>query len=302
MKGHTARVPAIAMLATLAMLKFEFTQVHMGVTVRLTLFASNQSKATEAARVAFARFRELDDIMSDYQQNSELNRLCRAPTNEWTIISPDLYIVLRNAQRISVLTDGAFDVTSGPAVRLWRQARRDKRMPAALDLEVAKSLVNHRFLELDRNRARLLRPGMQLDLGGIAKGFACDEAIDALKREGVESAMVEAGGDISVSNPPPGSVGWRISILGWPALSVTIANEAMSTSGDAEQFLEIDGKKMSHVVDPRTAMAIVDSRQATVVGKQGWLTDALATSFCVIDRDSAETLAKKIGVRVWLKP
>lgn len=273
----------------------------MGVTVRLTLFASSQSKANEAAKAAFARFRTLDDMMSDYQQGSELNRFCAAPINTWTSLSPELYETFRNAQQISVLSDGGFDITAGPVVRLWRQARRESKLPAAAAIQDALNRTGFRKLELENGRARLLAPGMQLDLGGIAKGYACDEAIAALLKEGITSAMVEAGGDISVSDPPPGTDGWRIAILGWPGVEIKLKNESMSTSGDAEQFVELGGVRYSHVVDPRTGMGLVKSRQATIVGKMGWLTDALSTTACILPRSDAEALAKRLGVRAWLK-
>jgi len=301
MKGHTARVPAIAMLATLAMLKFEFTQVHMGVTVRLTLFASNQSKALAAAKTAFARFAQLDSIMSDYQQNSELNRLCRVPANQWTNLSPDLYAVLERARRVSVLSGGAFDVTAGPNIRLWRAARQSKVLPGGEAIQSAIERTGFRLLELRDGQASLKKDGMQLDLGGIAKGYACDAALKKLSEAGVDSAMVEAGGDIAVSGPPPGTHGWTISILDWPNEKVSLVHKAISTSGDSEQFVEFEGVRYSHVVDPRTGWALRDSRQATVVGSLGWLTDALATTFCVLSRSEAEALAEELGVRVWLR-
>jgi thiamine biosynthesis lipoprotein len=303
MSGHTARVPAIAIAAALAMLKFEFTQVHMGVSVRLTLFAQNRSQAYDAAQAAFLRFAELDAMMSDYQRASELNRLCAAPAGEWTPVSPDLHFVLWQAKLIAVLTEGAFDATIGPIVNLWRAGRKEGRMPEAEALRLAMSKVGSEKLEVDSDssQARLMMEGMQLDLGGIAKGYACDEAVDTLTQRGIASAMVEAGGDISVSHPPPGKEAWRISVLEWPGVVVELSNEAMSTSGDSEQFVEIDGMRYSHVADPRTGIGVTSQRPATVVAKSGWLTDSLATAFCVMEPPASMALASKINAKVWIK-
>ncbi len=295
---------AIAMPVALAMLKFDFTQMHMGVSIRLTLFAPDEAKAYDAAKAAFARFAQLDNMMSDYQKNSELNRLSAQLPNSWTPVSAELFDVLRNGRRLSVLTDGAFDTTVGPVVRLWRQARRDGKMP--LEADRLASLARSGFRKIDLNptikTVLLQAAGMQLDLGGIAKGYACDEAMAVLKSHHIKSAMIEGGGDLVVSEPPPGKEGWRIGVLGWPGLVVTLKNQAMSTSGDAEQFVDIEGKRYSHIVDPATGIGLTNSRQATVVGDSGWLTDALATAFCVMDPAASKTLAARLGVQVWIKP
>lgn len=285
------------------MLKFEFTQVHMGVSVRLTLFAQNRSQAYDAAQAAFLRFAELDAMMSDYQRASELNRLCVAPAGEWTPVSPDLHFVLWQAKLIAVLTEGAFDATIGPIVNLWRAARKEGRMPEAEALRLAMSKVGYEKLEVDSDssQARLMMEGMQLDLGGIAKGYACDEAVDSLTKHGIASAMVEAGGDIAVSEPPPGQEAWRISVLGWPDLVLNLKNQSMSTSGDAEQYMEIEGQRYSHIVDPRTGIGVTNQRQATVGAKSGWLTDALATAFCVMEPSASKAVASKINAEVWIK-
>lgn len=295
---------AIAMPVALAMLKFDFTQMHMGVSIRLTLFAPDEAKAFDAAKAAFARFAQLDNMMSDYQKNSELNRLCAQPPDSWTPVSSELFDVLRNGQRVSVLTEGAFDTTIGPVVRIWRQARRDAKMPLEADRLAALSRSGFRKMELDPSlRAVLLRSAnMQLDLGGIAKGYACDEAMAVLKNHHIESAMIEGGGDLVVSNPPPGTDGWKIGVLGWPGLVVTLKNQAMSTSGDAEQYVDIEGKRYSHIVSPATGIGLTNSRQATVVGDSAWLTDALATAFCVMDPAASKALADRLRVRTWIKP
>lgn len=289
--------------AALVMLKCEFTQMHMGVSIRLTLFARSQEEGFQAAKAAFKRFGELDDMMSDYQKQSELNRLCAGPPDVWTSVSPELFDVLHQGRRLSVLTAGAFDTTVGPVVRIWRQARKDGKMPSDVSRMGALARSGYDKLDLDplARKVLLRTAGMQLDLGGIAKGYACDEAMAVLKNHHINSAMIEGGGDLVVSDPPPGTDGWKIGILGWKDVVVTLKNQAMSTSGDAEQYVDIDGKRYSHVVDPKTGLGLTNSRQATVIADMGWLTDGLATAFCVMEPSESERLAKKLGVKIWLK-
>ena len=167
----------------------------MGVPVRLTVYAPSEATARTACRAAFDRFAALEDVMSDYRPTSELMRLCANAGQGPQPVSDDLWRVLERAQRLARLSDGAFDVTVGPLVRLWRVARKTARLPDAPALAEAKARVGWRKVRLDpeKRTVALETPGMQLDLGGIAKGFACAEAQKALRAHGVDRALVEAG-------------------------------------------------------------------------------------------------------------
>jgi thiamine biosynthesis lipoprotein len=275
---HNAR----KMLLTKGLARFEFSQMHMGVAVRLTLFAPDRARASQAGSASFARFREIDDMMSDYQTNSELNRLCRTAGSDPVGVSQELFEVLSAAYELSELSNGAFDVTAAPVVRLWRTARRNSLLPSPGSLTAAFSRVGHRRVHLDPTTGTVaLEPGTTLDLGGIAKGYAIDAALDVLSLYGVESAMVEAGGDIAVSAAPPGEAGWRVSVRGLNAPPFVLEHQAVSTSGDGEQSVEIDGVRYSHIVDPRTGLGLTDSRQVTVTGRRAFGTDPVATAECV---------------------
>jgi thiamine biosynthesis lipoprotein len=175
-------------------------------------------------------------------------------------------------------------------VQLWRRARRTGELPAAQQLARARGLTGYRKLHLDgqARSVRLERIGMRLDLGGIAKGFAADEAIAVLKRHGINSALVAAGGDIAVSGPPPGAAGWLIAIAPPgsserpPRQHLLLRAAAVSTSGDAEQYVEVSGVRYSHVVDPRTGLGVVGHSSVTVVAPDGTTSDALATAASVL--------------------
>jgi FAD:protein FMN transferase len=187
--------------------------------------------------------------------------------------------------------EGAFDPTVGPFVELWRVARRTGKLPdrAALDSAAARVGWRHVHLDSAARAARLDVAGMRIDLGGIAKGYILDQARAELGRQGLRRVLLQAGGDISTGDPPPGRAGWRVA--GVPGGS-TLANAAVSTSGDTEQFVIIGGVRYSHVLDPRTGVGLTSRRQATVVAPDGATADALATALTVLDDDAGAALLK----------
>lgn len=281
-----------------SLLRYEYTQIHMGVQARIVLYAPNQEIAENATLAAFHRFAQLEDILSDYRPTSELMRLCKKPTGASTPISPELFLVLEKAQEVAARSKGAFDVTVSPLVRLWRQARKTGLLPSPVAIAEAKRRVGWKYLKLDRvhQTAQLLKPSMLLDLGGIAKGYACDEAIALLKQKGVSRALVEAGGDIVVSEPPPDQRGWRIEVEHPDPKSnfrlLTVSNCGVSTSGDTAQFVEFQGKRYSHIVDPKTGYGLTTHIAVTVVAPKGILSDALSTTLSVAGAKRGKQIAK----------
>lgn len=256
----------------------------MGTMFRIVLYAPDADTAGAAADAAFERVAQLDQVLSDYRDSSELMLLCRQAGGPAIEVSDDLFRVLSAAQEVAARSGGAFDVTAGPLVRLWRRARRTGEMPDSQRLAEALALTGYEKLHLDEKTrfVRLDRPRMLLDLGGIAKGFAAEEAMAVLRRHGIRSALVAGGGDIVVSDPPPGRDGWRIAIAGAPSRNFSLRNAAVSTSGDAEQHVQIKGVRYSHIVDPRTGLGVVGHSSVTVVAPNGTLADALATAAGVL--------------------
>ncbi len=286
--------------------RHEFTRLQMGVQVRVTLYAPDEPTAQAAASAAFARIADLDATLSDYRPDSELMRLCAGagPDQLPVAVSPDLYANLALGADIASATHGAFDVTVGPLVSLWRRARREGVLPDPGALETARGLVGWQLVALDpvARTARLARAGMRLDLGGIAKGYAADQAVLALRTAGTPRCLVALAGDIAAGEPPPGTAGrgrppgWRIAIStgaeGDAPLSVHLANAAISTSGDTEQFLEIDGVRYSHIVDPRTGLGVTNRIAATVIAPSGAVADALASALCILGPEAAPRLVE----------
>ena len=276
--------------------RFEYEEPHMGTKFRIVLYASDQSTADQAEKAAFARVADLNRIMSDYAPDSELMTLCKQSATKPAgpvKVSDELFFVLSTAKEISELSDGAFDVTVGPVVRLWRLARTDRELPDQDVLKAALKRVGYKNLELDpkTKTVDLKVAGMLLDLGGIAKGYAADESLKSIARHGITSALVAASGDIAVSGPPPGKPGWRIDIAPLPGSKekrqLLLKDMAVSTSGDAEQFVEIAGVRYSHMVDPRTGLGLTGRRSVTVVARRGIQSDSMTKMASILPADKA---------------
>jgi len=278
----------------------------MGGRARIVLYARDQATAEKAARAAFDRIAFLEDVMSDYRPTSEINRLSASALGGAVQVSPELLFILRKSRELSRRSGGAFDVTVGPLVKLWRKARKSGVLPNSEEISAARKLVGWRKITLDSDAstAQLEVPGMQLDLGGIAKGYACDEAMRILKRAGTRSALVEMGGDVVVGDPPPGKTGWEIEIANTdPAhRKLILSNSAISSSGDTEQFVEIGGIRYSHIVDPRTGLGLTSRIAVTVIAPNGVTSDGLSTAISVLGEKRGRTLAGTYpGVSVYIR-
>jgi thiamine biosynthesis lipoprotein len=286
--------------------RFEFESKHMGTTVRVVLVAPDRPAAEAAAKAAFARIAEVEQSLSDYKSDSEVMRLCKANDTDPGKPRPvgdHLWTVLEAGQKLAAKSDGAFDVTCGPVVRLWRLARRTQQMPDPKELAETLGKVGYRKLTLGDRTATLAVPGMRLDFGGIGKGYAADQALAVLRERGIPQAMVAVAGDIACGDPPPGQDGWQVDIAplaaGRPPRSLTLANKAVSTSGDLEQFVEIGGVRYSHVLDPRTGLGLTGRRSVTVIARRGIDADSLTKVASVLPLERAAEVLKQYGAE-WL--
>ena len=276
--------------------RYEFEQAHMGTQFRLTLYADSKHAAEKAAKAAFERIAELDARLSHYKQDSELMKLCRqSGSGEWVPASDDLWRMLTRSAELSKRTDGAFDVTVGPLVQLWRRSRRRKELPSEELLKDAHERVGYRLIELDgeRQRVRLKHADMRIDLGAIAKGYAADEALRVFGKHGIRSVLIDAGGDLIAGDAPPGKKAWTVAIAASQssvgvagdkpkARLLALVNAAAATSGDRFQFAEIDGKRYSHIIDPRTGLGLTTPSSVTVVAPDAVTADSLASAVSVL--------------------
>ncbi len=272
----------------------------MGVAARIVVYAPNDYIAKWACSRAFLRIAQLEELMSDYRSDSELMRLCKEGHIAPVRVSNDLFFVLERALELSKRSNGAFDITVGPFVSLWRRARQTKQLPTEDELNEARKLVGWEKIQLDASTrtVKLAVSGMKLDLGGIAKGYAADCALKVLQKFGLRRALIELGGDIVLGDPPPDREGWRIGILsenGKPERVLELANCAVSTSGSTEQFVEIAGRRYAHIVDPRTGVGLTKLVLVTVIAKDGITADSLATALCVLGEKDGRKLAESYG-------
>lgn len=270
--------------------RFEFTGIEMAVPVRMVVYAPSEAAAKDATKAAFAKFRELNAVMSDYDPTSEVRQLsATSGSGQAVAVGDDLWHVLCRSKDLSQRSGGAFDVTIGPVVRLWRRARRQEELPDSARIAQAQAAVGHEAMELNASdrTVRLTKPDMWIDLGGIAKGYAIDAALEVLAKHGIRSALVDAGGDIGLGNAPPNRAGWVIGVAplerdAKPSVFLSLSNVAIATSGDSWQFVEIEGKRYSHLVDPRTGIGLTDHSSVTVIARNAMTADGLASAVSIL--------------------
>jgi thiamine biosynthesis lipoprotein len=270
--------------------RFEAVEPHMGTLFRIELYAADTQQAQAGFHDAFERIAQLDQTLSDYRPDSELNRLTRAAIGHPVQVSDDLLRVLSAAQKVSEKTDGAFDVTIGALTHLWREARKANYMPDSAALVAAKQRCGFSKMQVDlsEHTVKLDEAGMQLDAGGIAKGDAADQALLVLSAHGIKSALVAASGDLAFSDPPPGAAGWKIGLDSFDKANsaftrvLVLANAAVSTSGPGEQHLDSGGKRYSHIINPVSGSGLTSELTVSVVTTRGIDADSFATAASVL--------------------
>ncbi|MEZ4775687.1 MAG: FAD:protein FMN transferase [Bacteroidia bacterium] len=283
--------------------RYSFDHPQMGTTFRIVLFTANDSLASITAQQAFDRIDALNQSMSDYLPDSEINQLAlKAGTNQYLPVSPDLWNVLVRAKQISRYSKGAFDVTIGPLTRLWRRAMRQQEMPQEMQILKAKALVGNKNLRLRKKEhsVMLAIADMKLDLGAIAKGYATEKAWEMLQDAGIPVSLVDGGGDIRLGDPPPGESGWKVEISDGAEntevknQTLFLANCGVATSGDTYRYVESGGKRYSHIIDPRTGYGISNRRLVTVIAPNGTDADALASAVSILGPEAGLKIARKL--------
>ncbi len=271
-------------------------QLVMGTFARVLVVADSRDVGQECIRAAMAEIRKIDELMSDYKKDSEISRVNAGAANEPVKVSGPTFEVLQRSIEFSELTDGAFDTTVGPLMDLFRRAKQEGDAPTPERIAEAKSKVGFEKLILDSENqtVQFAVEGMRLDLGGIAKGYAIDKAIEAARGAGAHGAMVDIGGDIRCfGSPPEGREHWLIAVQdpnpdvkknGANGLLFTlkITNAAVTTSGDYRQYIMIDGKRQSHIMNRRTGKSAKGLSSVTIIADNATEADALATSVTVM--------------------
>lgn len=271
--------------------RYEFESPQMGIPFRLTFYTEQgNSYATSAATKVWDRISYLNTVLSNYETDSELSRLgYGAGEGRWVVVSDDFWNVLTQAQKLSVSSQGAFDFTLGPATSLWRKIRREKQLPPH---ELLQSMIRRTgwrniAMRPENQSVCLTVPGMRLDPGGIAKGFALDEGLKVLEPLGITSALLSGGGDMVVLDAPPQSSGWQIRLADFEGMKeeagiIQLTHRAIATSGDLFQFVDIEGKRYSHILDPKTGLGLTRRILVSVIAPTGIEADSLATTLSVL--------------------
>lgn len=287
---------------------YTFREPHMGTefTIRSWTEEGRVEDLTRSTRRAFARVAELNQIFSDYLPESELNELAKAPSRKPIPVSEDLFAIFRKAEAVHEASGGAFDITAGPLVRSWRLSKKNRRLPEKDKRLFALARTGFHHLELDPEKRTIMKrvDGMLFDLGGIAKGYAADAALEILREDGFPQSLVAASGDIVVGDPPPGKTSWRIGVetidtnLASKDLpTVNIANMAISTSGDARQFVEIDGVRYSHIVSTKTGLGLTERAGASVIAPDATTSDSYATTVTLLgQKEGLQFIENQRGV------
>ncbi len=261
-------------------------RIVMGVECSLTVFAVSQEDGRAAARLAFARAETIEQAVSSWRQRSEANGVANRGC-EATPLSSELCSLLSTSLAWAARTEGAFDPTLYHSIRLWAVARQSQELPPQEAIAAAHAKGGWRGVTFDGDAcvASIDTAGLRFDFGGIAKGFAADEMLAVLAGLGIERALVEIGGDVVASGPPPGQEWWRVRIEGTTEV-INLAYGAVATSGDAMQALELHGVRYSHIIDPATGEALTLSVPVTVIVRGGSTpgadADALASAASVL--------------------
>ena len=281
----------------------------LGTFVTITVYAPTRAQGILASSAAFDAFRRVDALMSVHRPDSELSRLNARAALEPVAASPDLFRVIAKAQEIAELTGGSFDITIRPLADLWGFIWREYRLPDDEELKAVLPRVNYRLVELnpEKRMVRFCEPGVSLDLGGIAKGYAVDCAIEELRSLGIARAMVKAGGDLRVIGAPPGRTNWIVQLEDprkeGRRVKVPLRDAALSTSGNYENFFELNGVRYSHILNPRTGRPAQGIAACTVIAPTCMESDAMATAWFVFGVE--KSLAKfggRFPIRFTLMP
>jgi thiamine biosynthesis lipoprotein len=281
--------------------RFEFSGNKMGSSFNIIFYHSDSLEATQLAKESFSIVDSLNNIFSDYSSESEVGKLA-FQTNKTDIqVSDELFSMIIRAKDAWKRSGKTFDITIGALTQLWRNAKKETRFPSEAEIKAAKDLVGFKKLIINERSKTISfkKPGIRLDFGGIVPGFTAQRVIDFLKTKNINIALVDASGDIVMSDAPPGKDGWTIGINLpeneneiWDK-KLELKNFAVSTSGDVYRYTIHNGIKYSHIIDPGTGYGVTSQRNVTVITKYVADADWLATACSILPIKKALKLAKK---------
>ncbi|HEV2663277.1 MAG TPA: FAD:protein FMN transferase [Blastocatellia bacterium] len=270
--------------------RYEDSRVSMGCVYTVVVYGHDPARLRDAAAAALDEVDRIDRLMSHYKNDSELSMVNREAAKAPVKVDPELYDFIAECLRYSRESEGAFDITVGPLMKAWGFFRGEGRMPGEAELAEARGRVGYGRVILNQKDGTIFfdKAGVEIDLGGIAKGYAVDRAVAVLKQCGVTSALVSAGGStIYALGAPPGKPAWEIEVQDPAerdriATRVRLKDRALSVSGSNEKFFELNGARYSHVMDPRTGWPVQGILSVAVISDDGTSGDALDNVFFVL--------------------
>ena len=281
--------------------RFEFSENKMGSPFNLIFYYTDSAEAKRIADECFSIVDSLNTIFSDYSSESEVGKLASQKNYVNLKVSNELYSMILRSKQTWIRSGKTFDITIGALTQLWRKAKSEKRFPPETEIKEAKQSTGFQNLVINKETKTISfnKKGMRLDFGGIVKGYAAQRVIEHLKTKNISIALADAGGDIVMSNPPPGKKGWIVGINIpesetelWDK-KLELKNCAVATSGDVYRYTIHNGVKYSHIIDPRTGYGVTSQRNVTVIAKDGATADWLATACSILPIQKALQLAKK---------
>jgi thiamine biosynthesis lipoprotein len=275
----------------------------MGCVYMIVVYGHDPTRLREAVAAALDEVDRIDLLMSHYKNDSELSRVNREAAKAPVKVDPELFDFIAECLRYSRESEGAFDITVGPLMKAWGFFRGEGRMPSEAELGRARNSVGYQHVTLNQKDGTIFfdKAGVELDMGGIAKGYAVDRAVAVLKRCGVTSALLSAGGStIYAMGAPPGKPAWEIEVQdpverNKIATKVRLKDRALSVSGSHEKFFEINGARYSHVMDPRTGWPVQGVLSVAVITGDGMSGDALDNVFYVLGAEHARAWLSKFS-------
>ncbi len=281
--------------------QYKNSKFLLNTIVDITVVDKKES-ARSAIAQAFNEIERIDNLLSVYKNSSEVSKINMQSGISDVRVSADTLDIIEKSIAISEMTNGAFDITVGPLVELWGFKDSNKHVPSDKDIVAKKQLVGYKNITIDhaRSSVRLDLQGMQLDLGAIAVGFAVDKAIEKLKLIGIKDALINAGGEIYALGTPHGRKAWRIGIQ-HPRRSseligiLELKDKAISTSGDYENYFEVNGKRYSHILSPYTGKPVNGIMSVTVVSEKTVIADALSTAIFPMGAEKGMELIESLN-------
>lgn len=279
--------------------KFSYSEIKMGSAFNLIIVSTNSNKANHLARKSYELVDSLSHIFSNYDSSSELSKINASAGLLPYKMSPAMLDLVQKAEQAFIQSKGAYDISIGPLSTLWRNARKAKLFPDSSTVVATKKLVGLNQVKINKRLGTIFLPNadMQLDFGGIAKGYIAQWVINYLKANGIQQALADAGGDIVMSGAPLNQKGWLIGV-NLPETTdelmtkkLLLSNAAVATSGDVYQYIEYKGVKYSHIINPLTGYGVTNLRNVTIIAKTGSTADWLATACSILPIKEAKQLA-----------